>query len=318
MPRQKSAPTGSASPRPRRNAATRCGTIALIGAPNAGKSTLLNTLLGTKLSIVSPKAQTTRTRITGILTEGRVQMIFLDVPGIFQAKRSFERAMVKSATAAAAEADLLLVLHDARKPVGDETATLLRQLSAQATRDGKLLLVALNKIDAVAEKSRLLQLAAWFAAVIPQAQIFMISARTSDGVAQLKSALGKALPKAAHRHEADALTNLPMRALAAELTREQCFRRLQQELPYSVTVETEKFETRRDGSMVIHQNILVQNERQKTIVVGAKGAVLREIGASARREISRLGGAPCHLYLHVKITPDWKDRPEILRDIFGA
>lgn len=284
----------------------RCGIAALIGAPNAGKSTLLNRLVGAKISIVTPKAQTTRLRVTGVTMEGEAQLVFLDVPGVFEATQSFEKSMVSAAWNAARGADMVLFIHDARKKPTDETETVISRI-----RDmGKPAIIALNKIDAVADKKLLLERTLWFNERLVWQHIFMISARKGDGVADLRCALAEMMPAGALMYERDALTDMPMRIIASEMTREQCFLKLQEELPYTLTVENEKYETRADGSVEIHQNIIVQNERQKTILIGKAGAMLKAIGERARHEIGRIIGEKCHLYLFVKVRADWKDKPE--------
>ncbi len=284
----------------------RCGHIALIGAPNAGKSTLLNRLVGAKISIVTPKAQTTRIRVTGVTMEAGAQLVFVDVPGVFDAKEGFEKAMVSAAWNAAKSADVILFIHDARKKPNEETEAVITRL-----RDmGKPAIIALNKIDAVADKKVLLERTLWFNERLVWQHIFMISARKGDGVDDLRGALAELMPTGPYLYDEDALTDMPMRLVASELTREQCFLKLQEELPYTLTVENEKYETRPDGSVEIHQNIIVQNERQKTILIGSGGQMLKAIGERARHEIGRLVGAKCHLYLFVKVRADWKDKPE--------
>lgn len=285
---------------------TRCGHIALIGAPNAGKSTLMNRMVGTKISIVTPKAQTTRTRVTGVMMSGPSQLIFVDVPGVFEANHSFEKAMVNAAWNAAKTADVILFLHDARKKPDDETDRVLARICDLK----KPLLLGLNKVDAVKEKKTLLERAAWFNERARWDEIFMISARKGDGVADIRKALETRVPEGPYLYDEDALTDMPMRLVASELTREQCFLKLQQELPYTLTVENEKYDTRKDGSVEIHQNIIVQNERQKTILIGKGGAMLKDIGERARKEIGKLLDAKCHLYLFVKVRADWKEKPE--------
>ena len=283
---------------------TKTSTIALIGAPNAGKSTFMNRMLGAKLSIVTPKAQTTRSRITGVLTQGETQLVFLDVPGVFDAKQPFEQGMVKAAWSGAAQADAIVFMFDARKVPNEETQGAI----ARVARMEKPLLLALNKVDAVPNKPTLLQRIAWFNERATWEAIFPISAKTGEGVEALTEALHARATPGTWLYDADALTDVPMRVLAAELTREQCFLSLQEELPYTLHVETEKYDTRADGSVEIHQTIVVQNERQKTIVVGAKGQMLKKIGERARKQIATLVGAPCHLYLFVKIRADWKEK----------
>lgn len=287
---------------------TRCGTVALIGAPNAGKSTLLNRIVGAKISIVTPKAQTTRNRVTGVVARDSSQLIFLDVPGVFAAEENFERAMVSAAWSGANEADVILFLYDARKNPTEETEAALKRL---ATFD-KPIFLALNKVDTIkGSKLPLLERAAWFKERVAWKEIFMICARNGDGVSELTSALSVALPEAPWFYPEDTLTTLPMRLLASELTREQCFLKLQQELPYTLTVETEKYEEKEDGVIELHQTIIVQNERQKMIVIGKGGAMLKAIGMAARREISKMAGQPCRTFIFVKIREDWKEKPEV-------
>ena len=285
---------------------THCGHIVLIGAPNAGKSTLLNRMVGSKVSIVTPKAQTTRTRLAGVTMQGATQMIFLDVPGVFDATQPFEKAMVASAWNNARAADMVLYLYDARKKPNEETEAVLRRIEGLK----KPAIIALNKIDAVPDKKTLLERTVWFNERLVWQHIFMISARKGEGVDDLRQTLAEMMPEGPYLYDEDALTDMPMRLIASELTREQCFLKLQQELPYTLTVENEKYETRADGSVEIHQNIIVQNERQKTILIGKGGEMLKTIGARARQEIAKLLGAKCHLYLFVKVRADWKEKPE--------
>ncbi len=286
---------------------THCGTIALIGAPNAGKSTLLNRLVGQKISIVTPKAQTTRSRVMGVALSGEAQMVFLDVPGIFSAEAGFERAMVKAAWNSAREADVILFLYDARKRPTDETEAALQRLSVM----DKPIYLGLNKIDTVKAKPELLARVQWFTERLQWRDVFMISALSGDGVKEMKEALAASLPQSPWLYPEDTLTDLPMRMIASELTREQCFLLLQQELPYTLTVETEQYNIAADGVAEIHQTIIVQNERQKMIVIGKGGAMLKDIGQRARREIRRASGQPCRLQLFVKVRADWKDKPDV-------
>ncbi len=285
---------------------TKCGHIALIGAPNAGKSTFLNRMVGAKISIVTPKAQTTRVRVTGVTMEGEAQLVFLDVPGVFNASETFEKAMVGAAWNAAKGADVILFIHDARKKPTEETEEVLTRIKQME----KPAIIALNKTDAVADKKVLLERTVWFNERLVWQHIFMISARKGDGVQDVRECLAEMMPAGPLLYDRDALTDMPMRLCASELTREQCFLKLQEELPYTLTVENEKYETRADGSVEIHQNIIVQNERQKTILIGSGGQMLKAIGERARHEIGRLLGAKCHLYLFVKVRADWKNKPE--------
>jgi GTP-binding protein Era len=285
---------------------TRCGTIALIGAPNAGKSTLLNRMVGTKISIVTPKAQTTRVRVTGVTVEGETQLVFLDVPGVFDANQTFEKAMVSAAWNSAKAADVIVFMHDARKKPTEETEAVIQRIKDIGTPA----IIALNKVDAVPDKKVLLERVAWFNERLVWQHIMLISARKGEGVSDLRGALAEMMPEGPFLYERDALTDMPMRLVASELTREQCFLKLQEELPYTLTVETERYEERENGSVEIHQNIIVQNERQKTILIGKDGQMLKAIGERARHEIGRLLGTKCHLYLFVKVRADWKDKPE--------
>ncbi len=285
---------------------TRCGYIALIGAPNAGKSTLMNRIIGAKVSIVTPKAQTTRSRVTGVITEGHAQLVFVDVPGVFRAKQRFEKAMVQCAWAGADEADITLFMFDSKRKPNEETEEALERLSARK----KPLYLVLNKVDMLADKKALLPLIAWFEERATFSNIFMISALKGDGVDVLKYKLVEEMPQSPWFYPEDQLTDLPKRLLAAEITREKCFLLLQQEVPYSLMVDTESYEDRKDGSVKINQTIIVQNERQKMIVLGAKGAMLKSIGERARKEIERSFGHACHLFLFVKVREDWKNKPE--------
>ena len=265
---------------------SRCGTIALIGAPNAGKSTLLNRMVGMKLSIVTPKAQTTRVRVTGVTTEEETQMIFLDVPGVFDATQTFEKAMVSAAWNSARSADVILFIQDARKKPTDETEQVIQRIKNL----DKPAVIVLNKIDALPDKKVLLERVMWFNERLVWKHIFLISARKGDGVDDMRSALSEMMPEGPFLYDRDTLTDMPMRLCASELTREQCFLKLQEELPYTLTVENEKYDARADGSVEIHQNIIVQNERQKTILIGKDGQMLKAIGERARHEIGRLVG----------------------------
>lgn len=284
----------------------KCGFIALIGAPNAGKSTLLNRMVGAKVAIVTPKAQTTRSRVTGVTVQGQTQLVFLDVPGVFNAKQKYEQAMVASAWQAGREADVILYLHDARKPPSDETVEFIERVK----QSGKPIVLALNKIDAVEDKRKLLEQMAWFNAAATWQHIFLISARKGDEVDDLKKVLATMLPEGPWLYDADAMTDMPMRLMASELTREQCFLQLQQELPYTLMVETETYEVKNNGDITISQAIIVQNERQKGIVIGKGGSMLKSIGEKARAQIGYAADTKCHLKLFVKVREDWKEKPD--------
>lgn len=289
---------------------TRCGVVALIGAPNAGKSTLVNALVGQKVAIVSPKVQTTRVRLTGVALEGAAQLLLVDTPGVFCPKSRLDRAMVQNAWDGAADADVLLALVDAKAGLRDEARGLLE---AVAQRPEPRWLV-LNKVDA-ADKGRLLELAAAAHAIAPFAETFMVSALTGDGVADLKAALARAVPQGPWLFPEDQLSDAPARMMAAELVREQLFLQLGQELPYSAAVVAEKFEERTDGSSAVHAQILVERDSQKAIVVGARGARIKAIGAAARAQMTELLGRKTHLFLHVKVKPGWADDRHTWRDL---
>ncbi|MGO1075991.1 GTPase Era [Inquilinus sp. CA228] len=286
-------------------AATRCGFVALIGAPNAGKSTLLNTLVGTKVAIVSPKVQTTRSRVLGIATEGATQIVFVDTPGIFKPRRRLDRAMVAAAWAGAAEGDLVLLLVDASlRGVREESRSIVEKL-AQSKRQAILIL---NKIDAV-RREVLLALASDLNASGVFTDTFMISALTGDGVDDLRRALADRLPEGPWLFPEDQVSDMPMRLLAAEITREKLFLRLQQELPYAVAVETEDWEEQKDGSVRISQIIYVQRNGQKAIVLGHSGQMIKAIGTAARLELEEITEQRVHLSLFVKVRENWLDDP---------
>jgi len=282
--------------------ATRCGRVALLGAPNAGKSTLLNRLVGSKLAIVTPKVQTTRARLLGIVAAGQTQLVFVDTPGIFAPKRRLERAMVKTAWTEAEDADLVVVLVDASRGLDGDTARIIAGLKAA----GRRAVAALNKIDAV-KRADLLPLAQALDRAGIFDRVFMISALSGDGVADLTAWLAAAAPEGPWLYPADEITDAPLRHLAAEITREQIFLQLQQELPYASTVETESWEDRPDGSVRIDQLIHVAREGQKAIVIGKGGQQLKQIGAASRAELERVLGRRVHLFLTVKVTADWTE-----------
>ena len=282
--------------------ARRCGTIALVGAPNAGKSTLLNLLVGSKLSIVTPKVQTTRSRVLGIALRATAQLIFVDTPGIFAPKRRLDRAMVAAAWASAQDADIVVVLVDAARGFDDDTRTILDRLKTT----GRRLVLALNKIDLVRHEA-LLPLADVLGKACEFERIFMISSTAGDGTGDLADFLGAAAPEGPWLYPEDQLTDLPQRLLAAEITREQIFLQLHQELPYATTVETEGWEERDDGSVKISQTIHVQRDGQKAIVLGKGGSQVKSIGATSRAELERLFGRRVHLFLFVRVSENWAD-----------
>jgi GTP-binding protein Era len=289
---------------------TRCGFVALIGAPNAGKSTLLNTLVGSKVTIVSHKVQTTRTLVRGIAVHGDAQLIFVDTPGIFSPRRRLDRAMVTSAWGGAQDADLVALLIDARKGLDEEAEAILERLTE--ARQPKVLL--LNKVDVV-EREKLLGLAKAANDKVAFAATFMVSALTGDGVEDVKRYLAEQMPKGPWLYPPDQMSDAPLRQLAAEITREKLFQRLHQELPYQSTVETESWKDLRDGSVRIEQTIYVERESQRKIVLGKAGATIKTIGAEARKEIAEAAEKPVHLFLFVKVREGWGDDPERYRSM---
>jgi GTP-binding protein Era len=299
---------------------TRCGFVALIGAPNAGKSTLLNALVGAKISIVSRKSQTTRAAIRGVVTEGAAQIVFVDTPGLFAPKRRLDRAMANAAWGAADDADALALLIDARaeiaaagKAAGSQQAADLSE-AAQAIlaklkghRAPKTLLI--NKVDLV-EREGLLSLSARLNAGLAFKETFMISAATGDGLERLRRDLAAMMPVGPWLYPEDQIADAPMRALAAEITREKLFERLHDELPYQTTVETESWKDLPDGSARIEQTIYVTRDSHKKIVIGEGGRTLKAIGSAARREIAEANETKVHLFLFVKVRDNWLDDPE--------
>ena len=287
---------------------TRCGFVALIGAPNAGKSTLLNALVGSKVTIVSHKVQTTRALIRGITLAGKSQLIFVDTPGIFAPKRRLDRAMVTTAWSGAHEADLVGVLIDARKGIDEEAEALLARLAD--VKPMKILI--LNKIDLV-PRDTLLLLTKIANEKAKFDSTFMISALTGDGVADLKAWLAERMPPSPWLYPPEQMSDAPMRQLAAEITREKLFERLHQELPYHSTVETETWKELRGGDVRIEQTIYVERESQRKIVIGKGGQTLKSIGELARREIAEIVEHKVHLFLFVKVREGWGDDPERYR-----
>ncbi len=287
---------------------TRCGFVALIGAPNAGKSTLLNALVGSKVTIVSHKVQTTRALIRGITLDGKSQLIFVDTPGIFSPKRRLDRAMVTTAWSGAHEADLVGVLIDARKGLDEEAEALLARLAD--VKPTKILI--LNKIDLV-PRATLLLLTKIANEKAKFDSTFMISALTGDGVADFKNWLAERMPESPWLYPPEQMSDAPLRQLAAEITREKLFERLHQELPYHSTVETESWKELRGGDIRIEQTIYVERESQRKIVIGKGGQTLKSIGESSRREIAGIVEHKVHLFLFVKVREGWGDDPERYR-----
>ena len=292
---------------------TRCGFVAIIGAPNAGKSTLINALVGEKVSIVTRKAQTTRSTVRGVLTRADAQIVFVDTPGLFAPKRRLDRAMVASAWGAAADADLLMLLIDARKEVDEASLTEATQSILSAVGEiGKPRLAVLNKIDLV-ERPKLLELTARLNAALAFEETFMVSATTGDDLPQLLDRLSAMIPIGPWLYPEDQITEAPIRSLAAEITREKLIERLHDELPYQATVETEEWKEQPNGSARVEQTIFVSRESHRKIVLGEGGRTIKAIGTAARKDISEAHGAPVHLFLHVKVREKWLDDPERYR-----
>jgi len=291
--------------------ATRCGVVAVVGAPNAGKSTLVNALVGQKVAITSAKAQTTRARMMGIAIAGESQIVLVDTPGIFtDTRRRLDRAMVAAAWGSAVDADAIALVVDARVDPGARVEAILEGL---ADRPEPKLLV-LNKVD-IADKGKLLTTTAALNARIGFADSFMISALTGDGVADLRSYLASAVPLGPWLFPEDQLTDASLRQTAAEITREKLFLRLHEELPYQLTVETADWKELKDGSVRIEQTIYVTRESQRKMVLGAKGQTIKEIGSAAREEIAEIAGVPVHLFLFVKVRERWGEDPERYREM---
>lgn len=289
----------------------RCGVIAIIGAPNAGKSTLVNALVGAKVTIISRKVQTTRIQIRGIAMEGASQLVLIDTPGIFAPKRRLDKAMVASAWAGAADADQVLVLIDAAKGLDEDVD---RMLSKLGDLGGKPILV-LNKVDRVEDKSRLLALVQDLSAKLPFERVFMIAALNGDGVGELKRYLAERVPAGPWLYPEDEMSDIPVRQLAAEVTREKIYDLLHDELPYQTTVETESWKTLRDKSVRVEQVIYVERDSQKSIVLGKGGQTIKRISQASRAELTEIVGAPVHLFLFVKVREGWDRDPERYREM---
>jgi len=283
---------------------TRAGFVALIGAPNAGKSTLMNRLVGAKVSIVTHKVQTTRTRVLGIVIQRASQLIFVDTPGIFEPKRRLDRAMVRAAWDGAQEADAIVLLADARRGLDEKTLTIIDGLK----QSGRKAILAINKIDTV-KKEDLLEVASLFDATGVFAEVFMISATRGDGTDDLLDHLAGQVPEGPWLFPEDQLSDMPQRLMAAEVTREKLYLNVHQEVPYELTVETEQWKTLRDGSVRIEQTIYVRRDSQKAIILGKGGRLVKRVGQAAREELSRLFGVPVQLYLFVKVREKWAEDP---------
>jgi GTPase len=290
--------------------ATAAGFVALIGAPNAGKSTLLNSLVGAKVSIVSRKVQTTRAQVRGIAMIDQTQIVFVDTPGIFKPKRRLDRAMVDSAWGGATDADLVALLVDVRKADDDETIAILERL--KHTKQRKTLI--LNKVDTI-DKPKLMEIATKLNELCPFEATFMVAALTGYGVKDMAAWLAKQMPPGPWLYPEDQISDAPLRFLAAEITREKLFERLHDELPYRSTVETETWETKKDGSVKINQTIFVEREGQRKIVLGEGGSTIKSIGSAARKEIAEAAETKVHLFLFVKVRENWGDDPERYREM---
>ena len=288
----------------------RCGLVAVLGAPNAGKSTLVNALVGQKVAIVSPKAQTTRARLMGIAIAGDAQMLLVDTPGIFAPNRRLDRAMVAAAWEGAEGADRMVLVVDAAAKLGQRVEAMLAEVEQR--REPKILV--LNKVD-IARKEDLLVFAVRLAERLQPEAVFMVSATNGDGVDDLKAHLATVMPEGPWHYPEDQLSDATDRMVAAELTREQLYLQLHAELPYSSAVETEKWEDRKDGSTVIHQQILIERDSQKAIILGKGGSRLKEIGTAAREAIGEHLGRKVHLFLHVKVNPRWDEDRGLYREI---
>jgi GTPase len=287
---------------------TRAGFVALIGEPNAGKSTLMNRMVGAKISIVTHKVQTTRTRIRGVCMEGQAQIVFVDTPGLFRPRRRLDRAMVKAAWGGASDADVIVLMIEATRGLTEGVQAIIDRLANEMPQDQPVAL-AINKIDRVKAET-LLALAEELNAAYPFKKTFMISAEKGYGVTDLREWLAAEVPEGPWFYPEDQIADLPMRMIAAEMTREKLTLRLHEELPYQLTVETEKWEDKPDGTTRIDQIVYVARDGHKGIVLGNKGETIKSIGQSARAEISEFLGRTVHLFLQVKVRPNWLDEPE--------
>ncbi len=288
---------------------TKCGFVAVIGAPNVGKSTLVNALVGTKVSIVSPKVQTTRSRVNGIMVEDNAQIIFTDTPGIFKPNKRFDRAMVSSAWGGLEGADLLMLVIDARKGYNDEAKAIIEKLTNTKTPA----ILVLNKID-VAGKKQILDLSEELFKLGIFEEVFMISAKKGNGLDDLKKRIIEMVPDSPFMYPDNQISDLPQRLFAAEVTREKLFYNLKEELPYALTVETEKWEEKSDGSIKINQVIFVKKAGQRSIILGDNGSMIKKISMSAREEMSKIFDAKVHLFLFVKVRKDWTEDPSRFRE----
>lgn len=291
--------------------ATRCGVIAIIGTPNAGKSTLVNALVGAKVTIVSRKVQTTRVQIRGIAMEGVSQLVLIDTPGIFAPKRRLDRAMVASAWAGATDADRVLLLIDAAKGIDEEVDSLVTRLADHV----KNCILVLNKVDRVEDKSRLLSLVEDLSKRLTLERVFMVSALTGDGVTELKQYLAERVPEGPWLYPEDELSDIPLRQLAAEVTREKIYNLMHDELPYQMTVETESWKELRDKSVRVEQTIYVTRDSHKAMVLGKGGQTVKRISQDSRKELMDIVGVPIHLFLFVKVREGWDRDPARYREM---
>lgn len=287
----------------------RCGFIAVLGAPNAGKSTLVNRVVGAKVSIVSPKVQTTRARVMGIAIQGRTQLVFIDTPGIFQPRRRLDRAMVAAAWGGAGDADVTLLLVDASRGVDKDTAAIIERMKEEGSRAH----LVLNKVDKI-KKPQLLELVTQLNDAGVFEETFMISALHGDGVDDLVAFLAGHMPEGPWHFPEDQVSDMTERLLAAEITREKLYLQLRQELPYATTVETETWEERPDGSIKIEQVVFVERDSQKSIILGRRGQQIKQIGSESRKELEEILDTKVHLFLFVKVREKWGDDPERYRD----
>ena len=288
----------------------KCGVVALIGAPNAGKSTIINSLVGQKVAITSSKPQTTRTRLLGIAIEQDTQLLLVDTPGIFEPRRRLDRAMVSAAWEGAEDADILVLLVDGRAGLGLKVTTIVERMAHRKER----IILVINKVD-IAAKEKLLVHAQKLNELAAFEETFFVSAKTGDGLDELKAYLVAAMPEGPWHFPEDQVSDASERILAAEITREQIYRQLHAELPYATAIAMEQYKERPDGSLEVHQQILVEKASQKAIILGKGGTRIKEIGASARQELSRILGKPVHLYLHVKVSANWDEDKSLYQDM---
>lgn len=290
---------------------TRCGFVAIIGAPNAGKSTLVNRMVGAKVTIVSRKVQTTRMPVRGIVTSDNNQIVLIDTPGIFEPRRRLDKAMVGAAWGGVQDADVVVLLVDAAKGIDEDVGRILARLAG--TRPTKMLV--LNKVDRLTDKTALFKLIEDISRRVAFDEVLMISALTGDGVDELVSTLGRRLPEGPWHYPPEDISDLPLRMLAAEITREKIYDRLHQELPYAITVETTDWKTLRNKSVRIEQTIFVERDSQKKIVLGRRGEAIKAISSEARTELAGILEVPVHLFLFVKVRENWSDDPERFREL---